>query len=461
MFEGGRPIPLKADPLAVLAGWPADRPVIMLHSGRPHPRWSRHTIVAQPTGAYVFDGRASRWVGDDAPVRGWSHRPLRDLHMLLDADPHYLWVGYLGFDIARWIERLPEGAADDRGFPVVQFQRCPGWWVHDNATGMWTAHGKPGDVDIRELPTDRQPASFGAGEPEPRQARAAYEASIQKAIGYIAAGDIFQVNLAQRFSAAFSGSARGLTAALLDGSPAWYGAHVELLADAGEPARTICSASPELFLDVSREGRVVTRPIKGTRPASAPAGDLRDSAKDTAELHMIVDLLRNDLGRVCDCGSVRVDEPRAIESHPTVHHGVATISGRLHESLGLIDLLRATLPGGSITGAPKVRAMQIIDELEPVRRGPYCGAIGFVHGGAHRPMAQLNIAIRTLLVETDGTGRGRADYSVGGGIVADSVPAAEYQETLDKAQAMLRGLAAGQPYHRHTSLSSPHANRHP
>jgi len=453
MFPGGRPIPLDADPLAVLARWPHDRPINMLHSGRPHPRWSRHTIVAEPTGAYVFDGRESRWVGENKPTVAWAHRPFRDLHTLLDADPRCLWVGYIGYDIGRFIEQLPTRAAEDRAWPVMQLQRCPSWWGYDNTTGAWAAHGSASPcASPPPLIPEPQRAAFRAGEPQPLQTRQAYEQSIRRAIDYIAAGDIFQVNLAQRFTAQATGDPRALYGELARASPAWYGAHVELLTGTGELSRTLCSASPELFLDVAPDGRVVTRPIKGTRPATAPAAALRDSAKDTAELHMIVDLLRNDLGRVCDCGSVRVEQAREIESHPTVHHGVATISGTLHRSLGLIDLLRATLPGGSITGAPKVRAMQVIDELEPVRRGPYCGIIGFIHGGAHRPTARFNLAIRTLLAQADASGRGRIDFSVGGGIVADSVPADEYQETLDKAQAMLRGLAAGRAIDAPASL---------
>jgi para-aminobenzoate synthetase component 1 len=153
---------------------------------------------------------------------------------------------------------------------------------------------------------------------------------------------------------------------------------------------------------------------------------------------MIVDLLRNDLGRVCRYGSIRVVEPRTIESHPTVHHGVATVVGELLPGRTVIDLLRATMPGGSITGAPKVRAMQIIDELEPVRRGPYCGAIGYVHGR----QSAFNIAIRTMLIEQRGE-EGRVDFAVGGGIVADSEPEAEYQETLDKAEAIVQTLRSG------------------
>jgi para-aminobenzoate synthetase component 1 len=219
---------------------------------------------------------------------------------------------------------------------------------------------------------------------------------------------------------------------LLESAPARYGGYL----DFGDFA-LLCN-SPELFLRVARipvSGRreVITRPIKGTRPRTpGMEAELRDSAKDAAELNMIIDLERNDLGRVCEIGSVRVTEPRTIEAHPTVYHGVATIEGVQRNDVGLVDLLRATFPGGSITGAPKIRAMQIIDELEPVRRGPYCGAIGYLAGDGR---IELNVAIRTMIV------KGQSVYiPVGGGIVADSDPAAEYSETLVKARAMLDAL---------------------
>jgi anthranilate/para-aminobenzoate synthase component I len=156
--------------------------------------------------------------------------------------------------------------------------------------------------------------------------------------------------------------------------------------------------------------------------------ELRESAKDQAELNMIVDLERNDLGRVCQIGSVKVTNPREIETHPTVYHGVATIEGQLRREVGLVELLRATFPGGSVTGAPKIRAMEIIEELEPVRRGPYCGAIGYISADGQM---QFNIAIRTIVA----TG-GKAYVSVGGGIVADSNPKDDYEEPLVKARAL-------------------------
>ncbi|GAB4111348.1 MAG: aminodeoxychorismate synthase component I [Phycisphaeraceae bacterium] len=355
-----------------------------------------------------------------------------------------MWIGYLGYELGRYIEKLPSRALDDRGWPIVQMHRCPGWLVHDNLTGDWRACGtwaSQTPAGMPDLPTlAEQSYDFHADQPIARVSRDEYEDKLRQALAYIAAGDIFQVNLTQRFTATCQGHPRELHHRLAEVSPAWYGAYLELLTDASnlapEPNRAIVCTSPELFFEVNPFQDVITRPIKGTRPACVDPDELWFSAKDTAELTMIVDLLRNDLGRVCSYGTIRVPEPRVLESHPTVHHTVATVTGRLHPSKNLIDLIRAVMPGGSITGAPKVRAMQIIEELEPVRRGPYTGAIGYIHGNT----ACFNIAIRTMLVETDSLGYGRVDYNVGGGIVADSVPEQEYQETLDKAAAMLTAL---------------------
>lgn len=454
MLHEGTSLSWALSPLEALSRWPVGQRALTLHSGRADPRWSRYTILACADGAYRFgiDARGngrSVWLGergaDPIAEEKWTHRPLRDLGRVL-RDQSSLWVGYLGYDIGRYIEKLPSQAVDDREWPIVQMERCPGWLVHDNISGTWTACGtwrggmEAGMPDLPSLPI--QPGRFHAEAPVPMIERQVYEDAVAKALDYIAAGDIFQVNITQRFTSEFAGNPRALYDALAQRSPAWYGAYLELLVadEVGitESNRTVVCTSPELFFSLDRDGQVITRPIKGTRPASTDPQELLDSEKDTAELTMIVDLLRNDLGRVCDYGSVRVPEPRVIETHPTVHHTAATVTGRLHASMTLIDLLRAVMPGGSITGAPKVRAMQIIDELEPVRRGPYTGAIGYVHGGE----ACFNIAIRTMLVETDNAGRGRVDYGVGGGIVADSTPANEYQETLDKAAAMNAALGA-------------------
>jgi para-aminobenzoate synthetase component 1 len=437
------------DPLEALRRWPVEQRVMMLHSGRPHERWARRTIMALPVGTYRFDARGAggrghgQWVGPAIGQIGpelFGVKPFRDLRTLMKLAGDGLWIGYLSYDLGRWVEELPSLATDDRGWPVIELAYCPGYLDCDLMTKQWRACGSWAvgkgalPFDMATLPP--REGTFHASDPTSIFSRPRYEAAIARAMKYIAAGDIFQVNLAQRFTAHFEGeyplAQRAMFARLATVSPAWYGAYLELDAAGGEQ-RAIASTSPELFLEANAAGEVITRPIKGTRPASVDPRELLDSEKDAAELNMIVDLLRNDLGRVCAYGSMRVAEARVIESHPTVHHGVATITGKLHPSRDIVDLLRATLPGGSITGAPKVRAMQIIDELEPVRRGPYCGCIGWLSSDA----MCMNIAIRTMLLDA---GAGRVDFSVGGGIVADSSPAGEYDETIAKAQAMLRAL---------------------
>jgi para-aminobenzoate synthetase component 1 len=259
-----------------------------------------------------------------------------------------------------------------------------------------------------------------------------YLAAVARAVEYVHAGDCFQVNVAQRLLHPANIPPLELYRRLRERNPAPFGGYFDL----GE--FVVASASPERFLRVA-DGFVETRPIKGTRPrGETPEEDRRrrqellDSAKDRAENVMIVDLLRNDLGRVCAYGSVRVEAVCRLESHPFVHHLVSVVTGRLRPALGPVDLLRAAFPGGSVTGAPKVRAMQIIAELEPTARGPYCGSLGYLSfDGA----MDTNILIRTFTL-----GRGWAQFPVGGGIVADSTPQAEYAETLHKAEGLVRAL---------------------
>ena len=246
---------------------------------------------------------------------------------------------------------------------------------------------------------------------------------MRRALEYIRAGDVYQVNLTHPLRAPFEGSARALAADAIERTGAWYGGYLET------PERAIVSTSPELLASVAPGGRVVSRPIKGTRPAGGEA-ELERSDKDAAELAMIVDLMRNDLGRVCRLGGVRVEAGREIEAHAAVAHGVATVAGELRPDASWEDILRAVFPAGSITGAPKVRAMQIIDELEPEPRGAYCGSLAWF--GDDGSM-DLSVAIRTAEIVG-----GELRYGVGAGIVADSDPASEWRETLDKA----RGFAA-------------------
>ena len=361
-------------------------------------------------------GHGARLENKNGVVRKWDD-PLAALawmeqHALSEAGPHRRWIGYLSYDLGRPFENLPQSARDDLQMPLFAF-------------------GLVDDLDQSTPQAPQEKQTFNSGELNSTFDRRRYLQAVERCLEYIRAGDVFQVNLSQRFELPLPASVWAIDESLRKHFPARYGATI--LADDWS---LLCN-SPELFLRVepTADGRrsILTRPIKGTRPR-LPGEDeaLLRSIKDQAELNMIVDLERNDLGRVCETGSVRVSEPRRVETHPTVFHGVAGISGILRPEINFVDLLAATFPGGSITGAPKIRAMQIIEELEGIRRGAYCGAIGCL---CHDGSIQLNVAIRTMIVKDD-----KVYIPVGGGIVADSDPAEEYQETLTKAAAMFEAL---------------------
>jgi para-aminobenzoate synthetase component 1 len=434
-------LPCDATPLAVLARWPRQKPLMMLHSARAHNRWARWTIMATPAAVFRFDGRSSLTgtKADEFACR-LTHDPLTDLDALLNGTSQQLssrdlpwaggWIGNFSYGLGTYIEPRAcsrhSNKKNDR-WPLIELAWCPTGLVYDQLEKTWSTFGEP-DSDILDCVehNDEVPArDFHVGKFHPTILRSDYIAKVERVKEYIRAGDIFQANIAQEFTAAFSGSARALAAKAFAEAQPWYGAYLEWPGDQHSPGRTILSLSPELFLHVNPTNRTITsRPIKGTRSATQNAGDLRDSAKDAAELHMIIDLMRNDLGRVCEYGSITVPQARVIETHPTVHHGVGEVTGVLRDGITIGEILEATFPGGSITGAPKIRAMQVIDELEPSPRGPYCGAIGMLSDSGGM---MLNITIRTLLIT-----HGQIFCSVGAGIVADSDPESEYQETLWK-----------------------------
>jgi aminodeoxychorismate synthase component I len=374
----------------------------------PENRWPsgfvqpRISLRCDPGGTHVVASAGG------TPFKEWAD-PLAALDWMSTQFPipRGKWIGHINYDLGRLFEQLPAGPADDLQLPLFHFHYCVPSFDRSN---------------FPEPPHATSDALLAS-----QFTRDQYEAAVQRAIDYIAAGDMFQVNLSQRFSIGLRSQPADVYYRLSRDYPADFGAFLNY------DDYCLISNSPELFLHVSPDRRVTTRPIKGTRPiGEGMEEELQRSAKDEAELNMIVDLERNDLGRVCDIGSVRVTEPRTIERHPTVYHGVATVEGQLRPEVTFVDLLRATFPGGSITGAPKIRAMEIIDELERARRGPYCGAIGYL---AADGSMQFNVAIRTIVIKN-----GLAYVSVGGGIVADSNPAAEYEETLVKARAMFAAL---------------------
>ena len=362
-------------------------------------------------------------------------------------------VGYLSYDLRHFIENLPAKTVDDLGFPDCYFAFYDRVLAYDHQRRKWYIcelnFGDKSKGNYKELLTSTaairkqlsdietqieldEPWQDAEEELESNFTREEYFQAVKQALEYICAGDIYQVNLSQRFRTRIHLPPYQLYQRLRSLNPAPFSCYLNF------NGITVASSSPERFLRV--QGQCVeTRPIKGTRPRGR---DLREdkqlkkellaSKKDRAELNMIVDLERNDLGRVCDYGSVRVARHAACETYATVFHLVSTVEGKLLPGNNVINLLKASFPGGSITGAPKIRSMEIIDELEPTARSVYTGSIGYL--GFNR-RADLNIAIRTILIKGQ-----EAYFQVGGGIVADSTPEGEYQETLDKAKALMQSL---------------------
>lgn len=367
-------------------------------------------------------------------------------------------VGYLSYDLCHFIERLPCTAVDDLKLPechlgfydlVLAFDNLKGK-AYVISTGFPELNENKRVKKAKERLSEmkaalteispsvaKAPLSSPPATTEPVNlkggfTRQEYVDAVEKCRQYIIAGDIFEVNLSQRFEAELAITPYELYRRLRQLNPAPFACYL------GFDDVAVVSSSPERFLRVQGDW-VETRPIKGTRPRGktldgdeANAKELTTSSKDRAENIMIVDLERNDLGRVCRYGTIKVTELAILEVFPTVFHLTSTVEGRLREDKNCIDLLKATFPGGSITGAPKVRAMEIIDELEPTRRSVYTGNIGYLSFSGD---LDLNIAIRTFLVKEK-----RAYFQVGGAVVYDSNPDAEYQETLDKAKALIDAL---------------------
>ena len=383
--------------------------------------------------------------------------------------------GFWGYDLKNQSEpKLPRRSVDDLGLPDVVVGFYSSVVVFDHLLARTTvistgleADGSRSEARARSESDwwrERIEAADGvpdvglvSDETNPEVAssmtRREYEEAVASALRYIRQGDIYQVNIAQRLSTKTNASGWELYERLRDVSPAPFSAFM----DAGD--FQLASSSPERFLRMSG-AHIQTRPIKGTRPRDPdPTRDaqltyeLQTSAKEMSELVMITDLLRNDLGRVCEFGSVQVPELVRLERYPQVQHLVSTVDGRLRPEVTHLRALAQCFPGGSITGAPKIRAMQIIDELEPVSRGPYTGAMGYI--GFNRE-SQLSILIRTAVLKD-----GVAHFHAGAGIVADSNPAAEYDETLAKAAGFLRAIKRLAPATATTHESTARERRHP
>lgn len=464
LIEELSPVP---DPEAAFQRLAARRHCLFLDSAMPDPRLGRYSFLAADPFDY-FECGAGGWE-TAAPLQLLADRLTRFRVDTVVGLPPFQGgaAGLLSYDLGRCLERLPAPAHDEFQVPwlAIGLYDVVIAWDHVERRAWIISQGfpelEPGararlarqrleairswmNGPVPEPPPDPRAAPLRPEQLAPQFptefareltsnfSKPGYLEAVRRAIEYVSAGDVFQVNLAQRLLHPARRDSVALYLRLREQNPAPFAGYFDL------GVFQIVSASPERFLSV-RRGLVEARPIKGTRPRSncpdsdRQAGDaLRGSEKDRAENIMIVDLLRNDLSRVCEPQSVVVRELCALEAYRYVHHLVSVVQGRLREGLGGVELVRAAFPGGSVTGAPKVRAMEIIAELEPTARGPYCGCLGYFgfDGGL-----DLSILIRTITA-----GRGWWQAPVGGGIVAQSVPDQEYQETWDKAAGLIQAM---------------------
>jgi anthranilate synthase component I len=437
--------------------------------------WARYTFFGtEPRAAWrLVDGRIDRWTR----ATGWEAGERADdpLGVLGDIVERHtpaevpelprFWgglVGFFGYDVIRHIESLPDAPAEGLGLPDALFMLTGVVIAVDNLFGraraiatVETEGADEGELRRRyrdaeaEIEATVERLRGAAGPPplaereeaqedpsfESTFTRAGFEAAVERIQEYIRAGDAFQVVLSQRLTVPLEASAFDLYRMLRTLNPSPYLFFLEL------DGFQLVGSSPEVMVRLE-DGTVRVRPIAGTRRRGATpaedaelAADLRADPKELAEHLMLLDLGRNDVGRVARFGTVRVPERMIIERYSHVLHLVSTVEGELRPQLSAMDVFRAAFPAGTVSGAPKVRAMEIIDELEPARRGPYAGAVGYLaYGGRAMDVA---IAIRTVVAEG-----GRAHVQAGAGVVADSVPAAEWEETLNKARALLRAVQA-------------------
>jgi|TARA_B100000959_G_C14975763_1_gene621478 anthranilate/para-aminobenzoate synthase component I len=404
-------------PFELAKSWPKKEPLIALIAGNGESRWSRWSIIAPATGRRMT-------------LR--SKHDLAEFQTELDAIKHTSlvpgWIGYLGYELGECFEpEVRVTKPKQREWPLADFIWCDQCLVHDAEDNSWWSVGGFKPPVLRD---EHQELKFGQLVDVDGDAK--FGDAVDSTKLYIHEGDIFQANITRRFSSNVSGDIRSASLDTLADPGGWFGAWIEF---ADDDCRSLLSLSPELFLQFDGVTRtVISRPMKGTRPITDPPETLMNSDKDAAELHMIVDLMRNDLGRVCEFGSMQVTESRAIEQHPTVWQCTAEVQGTLRSDSSAYDLIKSTFPAGSITGAPKIRAMQIIDELETTARGAYCGSIGIIGGSM-----LLNVAIRTAAFRGTGSTsnfQGSLTYGTGCGIVADSVVSEECEESHVKTNVL-------------------------
>ncbi|HOX24811.1 MAG TPA: aminodeoxychorismate synthase component I [Candidatus Krumholzibacteria bacterium] len=450
-------VDLPGDFLDAAARFAPLRGTVILASGGDHDCARHHVLGSLPWltltargggGELEVDGGRTAFTGDPLSVlrRVLDHHRLPGAVGRGDAPIRAGLLGYLSYDLKDHLESLPRSCVDDLELPtmllfapsvlLVQDRRTLATHVVAPSFANQPGRAAASIARCREILAGPLPLADPpvAGVPVSNLTRLDYEQSVREILGAIAAGDVYQVNLSQRFRSAFAGDPYALFARAFAANPAPFFAYVQ----GGD--HQVISTSPERFLH--RAGDVVeSRPIKGTRPrGDTPAADraladeLLRSAKDDAELTMIVDLVRNDLGKVCRPGSVLVPEHRRLESYRNVHHLVSVVTGRLEPGRDSVDLVRAAFPGGSVTGCPKIRAMEIIDRLEPHRRHVYCGSIGYL---GFDETLDLSIAIRTATVAG-----GTLTWSVGGAVVHDSDPGQEYEESLHKGRTLAEVCAA-------------------
>ncbi len=442
-----------------------DTQFALLESGKGGENLASHTFICYSP-QIVFRTKGSDILVNNEQVR--DVHPYRYLEKILNSQPEVRWeelpkftggaVGFVSYDMARFFEKLPELAEDDLQIPDLYFLLCDrvieidimkrtaqgvinvtieqnsdlhhlyNWAVNELERLEAILKQAPLEVES-ELPRLALENLFN---PEANISKSQFESMVVKAKDYIEAGDVFQVNLSIRLGKELKAHPWDVYKVLRRINPSPYGAYINF----GDIQ--LAGSSPELLVRI-KDGMAETRPIAGTRRRGADrdedlalAHELINNEKERAEHIMLVDLERNDLGRVCKYGTVRVNELMVIEEYSHVMHIVSNVQGRLGEDKNNFDLLQACFPGGTITGAPKVRCMEIIEELEPTRRGVYTGSVGYFGYGGEM---EMNISIRTLVI----TG-GKAYVQAGAGIVADSVPEREYYESLKKAEALLRAL---------------------